>query len=776
MGHHALSLYVGEIVSFFGGNMKNHLFQKSLFIAVIAIGVGVGISVWAQQQEPSCESECADNPFNKLDCKLGILRTSKRLTELASSANNTPNPSEFSIFTKKHKAVQNDFTICCDRYSNLAKESLHECGPAPFYTHYSKIKSKITDPDPSIAASKPSSAPSTAPAAQATANSTVTAQQQTLEQALKEDLSKATTAQQRAAITKHYEARLKELSDQQATSWAGKNKDDSKMSSWSRDKSHDALLDRRDAIKDDLREKRFPKLAKGAGKGEGSNYSTSDGKAPTTKKGTREALRESRKDIKESKKNAREAEKEHRRDRENATAENDIIHDDRKSWEGGEYNTTKRETTEMMNMAFEGVKGTTKGVMTGIQQGQAGQQQAQMSRSGMNFSNKDAVEMQKSALKQAAKGANAVGAINMVIGAAQMYQMGKHKKSATDVSNTARRANTSLETTYQKQEVFKGISVDVRDPVKAEADVKTEFEKCLPTAPLPPPPFCSGDTQTDAKNLNAAVAKIDALSSEYVKYKANVANNEVGQKKVQKQLALQQGVTAIGTVTEGTMNLMQAAMYKKQANNLMPFEGGPGGNFNGNFNPRGNDNDSPDQISTPEALTDNSIEQNKDEEKLELGDDANFNPDMFNNDVAGGPAANPFQDKPLDAGGGAGGVGGGGAGGTSAAQDAATADNGPKGKSAGGGNYGKDDGAGSRFGRMGGGSGGSASPDMNFADLLKQFLPKDEKAEDLAATEPAEDRSPASDSAAVMSREKNIFKEISKRYGKKHAEGAVLFQ
>lgn len=65
---------------------------------------------------------------------------------------------------------------------------------------------------------------------------------------------------------------------------------------------------------------------------------------------------------------------------------------------------------------------------------------------------------------------------------------------------------------------------------------------------------------------------------------------------------------------------------------------------------------------------------------------------------------------------------------------------------------------------------------MNFGDLLKKLLPGDnEKKEERASLELDSDRSPASDKAAVIGRNKNIFQEISKRYQKKNNEGAVIF-
>jgi hypothetical protein len=157
-----------------------------------------------------------------------------------------------------------------------------------------------------------------------------------------------------------------------------------------------------------------------------------------------------------------------------------------------------------------------------------------------------------------------------------------------------------------------------------------------------------------------------------------------------------------------------------------------------------------------------------------------FDPNFGNNNVAG-QAPGEFKDAALTSAPG-GGSSPGGSGGTSAARDSGDGkQDAVAGKPQSGGKYEGGDGGGSKFSRGGGGGGSGRSGvgvDGGFADLLKRMLPggADDKAASKAAIGLDNDRTPASDRAAVISREKNIFKEISKRYLKKNSEGAVLFQ
>ena len=156
-----------------------------------------------------------------------------------------------------------------------------------------------------------------------------------------------------------------------------------------------------------------------------------------------------------------------------------------------------------------------------------------------------------------------------------------------------------------------------------------------------------------------------------------------------------------------------------------------------------------------------------------------FNPNSLNNTAVGPPPGTFTPDKNSPAPAGSAGLGG--SGGTSASRDTGgdgKQDGGPtKGQT--GGQYAGGDGASPKFSRGSSGSGGGVGLDTSFADLLKKMLPGggDEKKDaQQASLSLDQDRSPASNQAAVMGRNKNIFFEISKRYQKKSTEGAVQFQ
>jgi hypothetical protein len=112
--------------------------------------------------------------------------------------------------------------------------------------------------------------------------------------------------------------------------------------------------------------------------------------------------------------------------------------------------------------------------------------------------------------------------------------------------------------------------------------------------------------------------------------------------------------------------------------------------------------------------------------------------------------------------------------GTSAAKDdSANKDNTPPSKTAVGSYSAGDTPAG--YSRNNGNNGPSVGLDSSFADMMKKFLPggEDEKKPDGSAN--FNDRTPASDAATVIARNKNIFEEVHKRYEKKNTEGAIVF-
>lgn len=255
-----------------------------------------------------------------------------------------------------------------------------------------------------------------------------------------------------------------------------------------------------------------------------------------------------------------------------------------------------------------------------------------------------------------------------------------------------------------------------------------------------------------------------------------VTANGNGEVKQQNEYMLKQGLTSLATGWQARQSFV-AAQQLKETSKQMAAEGTNyyGLNLgNGVFTPGGIDPalvppPSSDALVAPAALEETRGDQGGTLADARDGDDLKEKP-------VGGL---PFASVPLNPGN-AGGGGAGSAGGTSRAQDESGGGPAPV-KDPKAGTYAASEGgggAGKYASRGGGGSGdGDVKVDSAFADLLKKFLPGAEEPKtssplDLAAKS---ERSPASDQAAVIGRNKNIFDEIHKRYQKKNAEGAILF-
>jgi hypothetical protein len=221
-------------------------------------------------------------------------------------------------------------------------------------------------------------------------------------------------------------------------------------------------------------------------------------------------------------------------------------------------------------------------------------------------------------------------------------------------------------------------------------------------------------------------------------------------------------------IYQGTQKLEQAAAI----NAIEAQMGGKGKQFGfamGGGIQQGGPND---PTLTPNVI-ESAVTAEDPTKKEELAGNLNLNPNDPNLGPEGPPAA-PFVGANAEpgAGGGAGGLGA--AGGTSADKSAMEA--GPQGPAAQtkAGSYAAVSGGGG-YKSKGSGAGAKTGVDSAFADLLKKFLPGEEKAQKKGPGElEFGDRSPASNQAAVIGRNKNIFEEIHKRYQKKSAEGAVF--
>jgi|GEM_PF-3073867 len=272
-----------------------------------------------------------------------------------------------------------------------------------------------------------------------------------------------------------------------------------------------------------------------------------------------------------------------------------------------------------------------------------------------------------------------------------------------------------------------------------------------------------------AQKTTATGSNAINLAQQYI----NTSNNQAGEVKAQQQAAVQQAAL----VALDTVRIANYANQAKQARELaanLKAQGAAatGPQFTiGNNNPMANP--TPDQaaLTTPGAVVASDDTTSPD---LPTSGDA-FNPDLPAGPMAGqspsqggmGAPATPQGDS---------GSGLASAGGTSAANDEKKADTAALSKNAEG-TYSPSDDAGSKFSRAGGMGGGSGvGVDNSFADLLKKFLPggdDEKKGQDNLSF--GSDRSPASDQAAVLGRNQNIFEAIHKRYEKKQAEGAIIF-
>ena len=251
----------------------------------------------------------------------------------------------------------------------------------------------------------------------------------------------------------------------------------------------------------------------------------------------------------------------------------------------------------------------------------------------------------------------------------------------------------------------------------------------------------------------------------------------------QKNKAIESVASAALTAEQAGMSFMNASMAAKTAEELRKqalLGSGAAAGTNYSFTPPTQAAQDPGVgVTATPAVDTGAVTSSSPGDPL-AGGTKDFNPNIGNNGVAG-PAPGAFNaSDQKGAGGGGQGASLGGSGGTSASKDDGS---GGKAESAAikgqtGGQYASGDSGSPKFSRSGGSGGGGVGMDTSFSDLLKKMLPgaDDKKDDKNASLELDQDRSPASNQAAVMGRNKNIFIEISKRYQKKNSEGAVTFQ
>jgi hypothetical protein len=253
---------------------------------------------------------------------------------------------------------------------------------------------------------------------------------------------------------------------------------------------------------------------------------------------------------------------------------------------------------------------------------------------------------------------------------------------------------------------------------------------------------------------------------------ANRQINEEGEKQAQNQLASRQTMATMVTMAKANKNFADAKAIRDT-----PIYDGANSQAQYTFsNDIPVDQSADQQIIVPESTSDATTADTTTNGPTESLDDQNqINPGNLDGIGGNAPLAqNPGKDNTP---GSAGGGGLSAAGNTSAAKPEGGEGQAGSGKSQQGGAYAGAGAGGARKSGSGGSGGKGVSMDNAFTDLLKKLLPggEEDKKKNQASNLNFNDRAPAGDQAAVISRNKNIFEEIHKRYQKKSAEGAVIF-
>ena len=412
----------------------------------------------------------------------------------------------------------------------------------------------------------------------------------------------------------------------------------------------------------------------------------------------------------------------------------------------GEYGTASIETTKVLNVGVDTVAKISESVADSSMQNNNANINSDLLAKGMTATQAQALEAQAKEAEGAATTVGKLAFAETVLGAIKGVRIFSHTQAQQKVGAIAGRADTEI-----NQEAAK-----LNQELTA-CKIKNENARIYNDGP---------DGATRCQDIYNA--KLAALNAE----RKNVNQNATGEREAQNQAAIQQGIEV--AKTEAQAGLMYAKQHqldltaKKIRETEADLAETPT-NWQLNINPpAANLDGTPLTQPTPDvgAITASDTPSAGFDPGLN-----SFNPNAGAGDV-NGPAAAPFNQMAAAAPAGAA-LPNGNVGGTSSkGDDAAKPDNSASKIQVG--SYSGTDPGGSKFSRSSGSAGVGSDP--SFADLLKKFLPgdddkKDGKTKDLAS----EDRSPASDSAAVLGRNTNIFDEIHKRYEKKHGEGAILF-
>jgi hypothetical protein len=397
---------------------------------------------------------------------------------------------------------------------------------------------------------------------------------------------------------------------------------------------------------------------------------------------------------------------------------------------GGLYGGADKTTTEAANVAGKVVISASDqlGVMQTNNAGASAS--AQLISQGVTATQEAAAQAQAKTLDAAASAATTGAMVDTGVAAIQMYRSYAHLSSIKAVNKTALLATDG----------------NTRVTNQAQDTVYTSAVQA-----------CAASATTDPTCVTRAEQA----------YNSRVDNNQANEIAAQKKAAMTEAMTAAGTTMSAVNKYMQASADRAAAQNALAagatgfaFSPGTGSGYT-------TDGTDPDATPVPGQNVDTGPATGDG-----LASAPQVNPGL-NGDPNGGAAGGFTAAAPDSGAGGAGGQMGSASGTTAAKDDPANKDNTLASKSEVGKYTGNDPSTG-YVKNQGGGTG--MGIDSAFADMMKNLLPgdkdKDKKGDgglDFGS------RSPASDSAAVIARNKNIFEEIHKRYEKKNTEGAIVF-
>jgi hypothetical protein len=420
---------------------------------------------------------------------------------------------------------------------------------------------------------------------------------------------------------------------------------------------------------------------------------------------------------------------------------------------GGLYGGAKVETTQTINMGVKTLSGIASQVATNSATAQNSGVLNNVQQQGSAATQKAINNSQADMLENSAKANKTLGMGTVIMSALQGTRIASHVNSKRKVTDTYSAATKRADDAYDKagQEY-----VDKSNACRARYAGTTTV------------PGNAAFLSTCLKEQQDRWAAADKLHASQIQ---NANENKSGEVDAQGNAAFNQAIETGTTAAQAALMLKQAASLKKAADairNQAVADTGSGFAFNPGAVQANPTPDLSAVTADPSTVVADDTVLPTDQAGTDL-----LNPNI-SDPGPGGPAAGQFTSASPSNGGAGGAAGLGSVGGTSAAKDDAKPETAAMTKGATG-SYSAGEGAGSKFSRGSGGSGG-VGLDSGFADLLKKFLPggeEEKKQDDNLAFD--SDRSPASDQAAVLGRNQNIFEAIHKRYQKKHTEGAIVF-